>query len=88
MSDYSKSFQEMIDQVFCSKSHAIRVFKEEYKITPYQYILRKKIGIAKIMLKNTNMSVSAIADYLGFCDNHYFSSFFKQQTGLTPKEYR
>jgi len=88
MSDYKISFDEIVNKVFCSKSHAIRVFKEEFKITPYQYILSKKVSIAKIMLRNTNMPIGEIADYLGFCDNHYFSSFFKQQVGIAPKEYR
>lgn len=34
------------------------------------------------------MTISQIADYLGFSDVAYFSRFFKRHTLLSPKAYR
>ena len=85
---YDVSFSSLIDSLFCTKSHAIRVFKEAYGITPYQYLLQKKLTVAKMMLKDTRLPMKEIAENLGFQDNHYISSFFKKQTGTSPQQYR
>jgi AraC-like DNA-binding protein len=85
---FNINLDEITKKIFCTKSHAIRIFRSKFGITPYQYILNKKITAAKTLLKNTNLPVCEIADILSFCDSHYLSSFFKLQTGLTPKNYR
>lgn len=85
---YDISFSSLIAPLFCTKSHAILVFKEAYGITPYQYLLQKKLTLAKMMLKDTRLPIKEIAENLGFQDNHYFSSFFKKQTGTSPQQYR
>ncbi len=43
---------------------------------------------AKTLLKQTAMSISEIAYTIGKQDHSDFSRFFKQHTGLTPKEFR
>ncbi|NMW30416.1 helix-turn-helix domain-containing protein, partial [Escherichia fergusonii] len=43
---------------------------------------------AKRCLQYTQMTISQIADYLGFSDVAYFSRFFKRHTLLSPKAYR
>lgn len=82
------NLDEIAKKIFCTKSHAIRIFKSKFGITPYQYILKKKLSASKLLLKSTNMTIYEISEQLSFCDSHYFSSFFKSQTGITPKNYR
>lgn len=53
-----------------------------------QFILTSKIDAANFMLTDTNKSISAIAEELGFPDNHNFTRTYKKITGLTPSEYR
>lgn len=79
---------EYIEKLYCTKSHAIRCFKESYNTTPYQYILNKKILTAQTLLTNTTMTIQEISYILKFSDNHYFSTLFKSKTGKSPKEYR
>ena len=43
---------------------------------------------AKWMLKNTNVSVSAIAEKLQFTNRTHFYKLFKKEYGMTPQEYR
>ena len=71
-----------------SESQTIRIFKNAYGITPYAYVLGKKIGLAQKMLTDTNLSVKQIATKLCFVDEYYFSNTFKQKTGYTPTQYR
>ena len=75
-------------KLFCTKSHAIRVFKKAYGITPYQYILKRKLKDSKTMLANTNYTIKEISDFLHFEDPHSFTQFFKKQTGMAPSEFR
>lgn len=43
---------------------------------------------ARRNLVYTSMSVSQVSDALGFADPAYFTRFFKQRTGLSPKAFR
>lgn len=85
---YNMSLDEIIAPFYCSKNHAIRVFKNKYGISPYEYIQQKRFSDAKNLLKNTAMSISDIADKLDFYDIQYFSSCFKRRFGITPSEFR
>lgn len=63
-------------------------FKSVYRITPYQYILNKKIDLAKIYLQNHNIPIKNISNELGFYDYYAFSKAFKKTTGFSPRKYR
>lgn len=71
-----------------SKNHIIHVFKSVYGITPYRYLLERKIDVAKLYLCNTKYSVSEIAQRLAFTDQNYFSAQFRKLTGTSPIKYR
>ncbi len=88
MTDFSVPFDTVIEGFFYTKSHLIRAFKAEYGITPYHYLLERKASIAKQLLKNTAMSITEIANQLGFSNCHYFSAFFSKKVGISPREYR
>ncbi len=71
-----------------SESRTIKLFKNAYGITPYAYVLGKKIDLAKKLLINTNLSVKQIAQKLCFTDEYYFSNIFKTKVGVSPSAYR
>ena len=71
-----------------SKSNIIRVFKKQYGVTPYEYLIGLKIDTAKLLLKNTHMTVGEIAERVQISDQHYFSSLFLERVGMRPKDYR
>ncbi len=80
--------KDLGDLVYHSPSHIIRIYKKEYGVTPYDYLLNKKLEMAILMLLNTNMSVKEIAFKLKFADEHYFCNFFKSKTGQSPSTLR
>ena len=53
-----------------------------------KYIRRIRIDVAKEMLAKTNKSVGTIAEETGFSESQYFSTVFKQETGMTPSQYK
>jgi len=81
MDDLSEAFNY-------SKNQLIRVFKQEYNITPYKYFMERKIDVAKLYLSNTAYSVNDISKLLSFSDQNYFSSEFRRLTSMSPTEYR
>lgn len=72
----------------CSCNHFIKKFKEKTGYTPIKYLSVKKIEEAKRLLENTDMSISAIMDEVGYTDASYFSKLFKKLVGYSPKNFR
>ena len=87
-SEIDLSLDALVRRIHCSKAYAIRSFKKRYNITPYNYILNRKIELAKYLLINTNISIVDVAEQLAMCDSHYFSKCFKKHTGISPSEFR
>ena len=53
-----------------------------------EYIRKQRIIYAQKMLKETKMPVTDIAYAVGFSDYNHFSRIFKQQTGISARQYR
>lgn len=71
-----------------SKNYIIRIFREEYDLTPYRYFEDLKLHVAKMYLANTAFTIREISEMLSFTDTHYFSKMFKKETGKTPSAFR
>ena len=65
-----------------------RLFLKHTGSTIRQYILDMRISHAKKALLNTDLPLSVIAETVGFNSNSYFSTYFRQATGLTPAQFR
>ena len=75
-------------KVNLSAAHAAKIFKNDYGISPCQYLLDQRIEAAKSDLSNSDLSVKEIAFKYAFSNPYYFSYVFKKKTGLSPKQYR
>lgn len=71
-----------------SPSQITKDFKKEYNISPYDYLLERKISESKKLLENTALSIKQIAMLLSFADEYYFSNMFKKRVGMSPLYYR
>ncbi|HEY1684646.1 MAG TPA: AraC family transcriptional regulator [Tepidisphaeraceae bacterium] len=71
-----------------SESHFRRWFQKEVGFNPSDYIMYKRIEIAKEKLLANDLSITDIAMDLGFNTSAYFTAVFRKRTGLTPTEYR
>ena len=64
------------------------VIKSKTGKTVNQWICERMVSIAKVMLKNTKLSLKEIGYRLGYSDPTHFSRFFKKNTQLSPGNYR
>ncbi len=68
--------------------HYNRLFTKYIGVTPYRYVLDKKIEKAKTLLTETTIPITQVSFELGFKSHSNFCSVFKKSTGKTPEGYR
>lgn len=75
---------------FCniSAGYLSTLFKKEVGITLTDYINKKRVDHAILLLNATNLQIQTIAGYCGLNDLNYFTRIFKKFQGMTPKKYR
>ncbi len=81
------SVQSISKNANISKSVLYRRFHTYFDCTVSEYINKKRIEKAKILL-HTDMSMEDIAQNVGYTSGSYFSKMFKSETGISPLKYR
>ncbi len=82
------TLEKISKQFFLSQSSLTHLFHIHYKITPRQYIIEKKINLAKQYLMTTSQSIETIASSLGYATPRQFIRLFKDNLKMTPSEFR
>jgi len=82
------NISELSNMLNVSEVHFRRLFKHTYHISPKAFITSTKINKAKELLRDDKLSISDIAHTCGFMNHYYFSKTFKEQTNMTPSEYK
>lgn len=71
-----------------SMTYFRRLFKEEYGVSPKQYLLEKRFAYAAALLDAGYYTVAEVALHSGFADAKYFSVQFRKRMGCSPSRYR
>ena len=64
------------------------LFKKETGFNFLHYLNNLRVDKANYLLRNSSLTLSAIAEKTGFESQSYFTKVFKKQTGSTPRQYR
>ena len=78
----------MARRLHCSPDHFTRTFRAATGQTPQRFVVAARIAAAKSLLRTSSLSVTAIADSLGYGDVYFFSKQFRRETGVPPTAYR
>lgn len=70
-----------------SRSHLYRVFIKHLGISPNDYLTQYRINRACSLLRNSKLTISNIANSVGYDDPLYFSRVFKKVKGVSPSIY-
>ena len=82
------SVRELAEMSFTSKDHFSRIFKSITGMPPSEYIIRKRLEKAKLLLLTTNYPLTEIIEHTGFKTTAYFCRMFKKNTSFTAEEFR
>lgn len=74
--------------LFISSGHLSRIIKSMSGKTVGVWIRDYVVLEAKIMLQSSDLTISQISDYLSFTTPSFFSKYFRENTGMTPGQYR
>jgi transcriptional regulator GlxA family with amidase domain len=78
----------LAEKAHLSKFHFCRIFKRYIGMNPMKYVAALRIEQAKKLLKKNELTVSVVANKVGFKDMSNFIRQFKKATGVTPTMYR
>lgn len=82
------SVAELTEFLGVSQPYLFKLFKTKFQMSPKEYILKQKRNRAQTLLKETSLTITYVANSVGFQDVLSFSKFFKSKTGLSPQNYR
>lgn len=86
--DLPLTLDELARIAHFSPSYLSRIFRERTGITISSYITQKRMENAKYLLVHSTMDIQNIAAHCGFHTISHFNRVFKQDTDLSPLEFR
>ncbi len=79
---------DLAAKLYLCPKQVSRIIKKEYGCSLSELINQRKLTIACMLLKQTNLSISHIASTVGYEYENYFFSLFKKYYGVSPLVYR
>ena len=76
------------DKLCVTPNHLGAVIKKTSGLTIMQWLNRHTIQKAKVLLRYSDLPIWEVAERMNFANPSFFSKFFKNETGMTPGEYR
>ena len=71
-----------------SRTHFFRMFKSQTGTTPIEYVKRRRLREALLLLQESDLTIAEIGNKVGWPDPFYFSKLFKAEIGMPPSAYR
>ncbi|HTQ28581.1 MAG TPA: AraC family transcriptional regulator [Puia sp.] len=75
-------------KAYLSRNVFFKWFREQFGISPLEYINSERIKIAKRLLADPRNSIKDVSLQCGFSDTNYFVRIFKKTEGITPGSYQ
>jgi AraC family transcriptional regulator len=84
--DFPITLREWAAEVALSPFYFARSFKAATGLSPYQFVIDRKLQFAKTLL-GRGITVTDVATRLSFATSSHFAAVFKERVGLTPTEW-
>ena len=82
------SVQKLADHLNVNRSYLYTLFMRDLKISPQDFLRKYRITRARELLVLTELSIESVGKSCGYGNAERFSRAFKQETGLTPTQFR
>ena len=80
--------EDISEQFHYSSDYIAKIFRQQFGVTIKQYVIEKKLSVAKRLLTTSDISVKQVGQAVGFAESVLFEKFFKYHVKMTPKKYR
>lgn len=82
------SREQLSVMFFFDPDYITRIFKKETGMSYKNYVIEKRLSLAKELLTESDYPIHDIAQYVGYDNYSYFTRLFKKSFGVTPIEFR
>ena len=82
------SLDQLAQLAHLNKNYLAHAFRREFGVSPINYLISRRIEESRFLLRETDHTLSLIAQILGFSSASYFSQCFRRVEGISPMEYR
>lgn len=82
------TLKDAANNIFLSEKQISRIIEKEYGCTFSELLTEKRLAIAEVLLKTTDMKISDIAEQTFYGTETYFYTVFKNKYGMSPLKYR
>lgn len=79
--------EDIVKNLYISPSYANHIFRQYTGMTIFDYLIHTRMEVAKKLLLDPYSKVYEVSEKVGYINKSYFTSMFKDHTGLTPKQY-
>lgn len=80
--------EQLARRIDRSPNYTLTLFKEATGMTPVEYQHQLRVNTASDLLRQTNLTIAAIAEHLGYYDASSFYKMFRKKTGTSPSAFR
>lgn len=82
------SVTQLAGSVYLGESQFHSLFKDQMGITPHQYVLGKRIDMAKQFIEQGQLTLGQVAELTGFSGQSAFTHTFSRLQGMSPSQYK
>ena len=79
---------QLAEMFYFDPDYITKIFKKEKGLNYKDYIIEKRLELAKKLLLETDTPVRDISISVGYDNYSYFTRLFKKNFGMTPQEFR
>ena len=80
--------EDVINHIGFERTYFTKIFSQQTGTTICNYLAKLRVKRAEELLARNSYTVTSISHAVGYEEPRTFSRFFKQQTGLSPKEWQ
>ncbi|MCO7261591.1 AraC family transcriptional regulator [Dickeya zeae] len=82
------TLEQLAKKFRASVSYVCHEFTKEYRISPINYVIKRRITEAKFSLTNTDLCLNEISLKVGYDNVDHFTKLFIRHVGCSPSDYR
>lgn len=75
-------------EIYLGSKQISRIIRKEYGMSFPELIAEKKLAVAEMLLKNTDLKIAEVARQVNFGAENYFYAVFKKKYGISPLQFR